>query len=397
MPLSQHDGGVNTSTSPSWLAFALNLVGGVAVGYSLIVNDTEGRPTWVLVVALVSVAAWIVRGFFALVSGAGRLAVVLSIVAALTGGLVAAPTNGVAVVPAAVGVLVVVGSVGTPVLVGFGLSLVTIALIAVGAVPFGSSVAAVLAMIGGVLLAMFAGLSRRQFRQSEAQAAELRERDLAMREEASRVAIARDLHDVLAHSLGGLVIQLDAVEALLESGDVRGAGKRVTDARGLAASGLSEARRAVAALRDPAGAPAGEPVEPDAFAASLAELLAAHRSLGAIADLTMAGEPAPLADAQAAAVQRALQEALSNARKHAPGQPIRVALDWLAPQGGQNGRVRLTVSNPLADGGHPSLGSTGGGHGLDGMRERFAALPLGGTVSAGVRGDRFVVTAEAAL
>ena len=237
--------------------------------------------------------------------------------------------------PAAVGVLAVVGSIRTPVLVGFGLSLVTIALIAVGAVPFGTSVTAVLAMIGGVLLATFAGLSRRQFRQSESQAAELRERALAMREEASRVAIARDLHDVLAHSLGGLVIQLDAVEALLESGDVREAGKRVTDARGLAASGLSEARRAVAALRDPAGAPAGVPVEPDTFAASLAELLAAHRSLGAVADLTIAGEPVPLADAQATAVQRALQQALSNARKHAPGEPIRVALDGWPPREGR--------------------------------------------------------------
>ncbi|MFF1634515.1 sensor histidine kinase [Leifsonia sp. NPDC058248] len=388
---------MNTSTSPNWLAFALNLVGGVVVGYSLIVDDTEGRPTWVLVVALVSVAAWIARGIVVLLSGAGRTAVALSVVAALAGGLVAAPTNGVAVVPAAVGVLAVVSSVGTPIVIGFGLSLVTIALIAVGAVPFGSSVAAVLAMMGGVLLAMFAGLSRRQFRQSEAQAAELREQEVALREEASRVAIARDLHDVLAHSLGGLVIQLDAVEALLESGDVGEAGRRVTDARGLAASGLSEARRAVAALRGPDGAPAGEPVSPDDFAASVAELLAAHRSLGAVADLTVAGEPVPLSDAQASALERALQEALSNARKHAPGEPIRVALDWLAPQRGQDGRVRLTVSNPLADGAHPSLGRTGGGHGLDGMRERFASLPLGGTASAGVRGDRFVVTAEAAL
>ena len=79
---------------------------------------------------------------------------------------------------------------------------------------------------------------------------------------AQRQSVARDIHDVLAHSLGGLVIQLDAVEALLESGDVDAARSRVADARALAASGLGEARRAVDALRDPDARPA-DPRPPD--------------------------------------------------------------------------------------------------------------------------------------
>lgn len=374
------------------MAFALNLVGGVVVSWSLIVNDTTGRPTWVLAVALVSTGAWIARGI-AVLFGYGTVSVALSILSALLGGLVSAPTNGVAVVPAAVGVLAVMATVAVPASIGFGLSLVTIALIAVGAVPFGTPVVAVLAMMGGVLLATFAGLSRRQFRQSEQQMALLRERDLAMREEASRIAIARDLHDVLAHSLGGLVIQLDAVEALLEARDVEAATTRVSDARALAATGLSEARRAVAALRDPAGEEG--PVEPDAFQTSVADLLAAHRSLGGSVDVTTAGEPVRLTAAQAAALQRAVQEALSNARKHAPGEPVRISIEW--PEAGQNGRVRLTVSNPLTGDGRTALAASGGHHGIDGMRERFAALPLGGSAAAGVEGDRFVVTAEAVL
>ena len=371
---------------------------------ALIKDDWSTRPTWVLVLALVSVGAWILRG---LAGALGWSAVDLGLctVAALAGGLVAAPTNGLAVIPAAVAVMSVLARTDRSVLLGFGLALITIVLVAVGAVPFGVPVLAVLSMIGGVVLATFAGLSRRQFRLSERQAALLRERELAVREEKARVEllaqrqeVARDIHDVLAHSLGGLVIQLDAVEALLETGDTGAALQRVTDARRLAADGLGEARRAVAALRDPNSGEAGaeaaaepETIAPADFAAALDDLLAAHRSLGGVADLTVTGHPSPLDRASASAVQRALQEALSNVRKHAPGEPVRAELDW------ENDRMRLTVSNPLSDGAHPELASTGGHHGLEGMRERFAALPRGGVATAGIVGDRFTVVAEARL
>ncbi|WP_431278154.1 sensor histidine kinase [Leifsonia poae] len=389
---------MNTSTPPTWLGFALNFFGGVAVAFGLIRDDLSARPTWVLVVAFIAVGAWILRGL-AGVLGLRGADLGLSVVAALAGGLVAAPTDGLAIVPAAVAVMVIISQVYRPVPVGFGVALVTTALVPIGAVPFGVGIPAVLAMMGGVVLAAFAGLSRRQFRLSEEQAAQLRERELAVREEKARVEllgerqeVARDIHDVLAHSLGGLVIQLDAAEALLEAGDTDAAQQRVTDARRLAADGLGEARRAVAALRDPNTAPtdaAIDRVDPAEFAGTLDDFLAAHRSLGGVVDLTVTGHPEPLDRAAATAVQRALQESLSNVRKHAPGEPVRAALDW------ENGRVRLTVSNPLSDGAHPELASTGGRHGLEGMRERFAALPRGGTATAGVVGDRFTVVAEA--
>lgn len=382
-------------TRPGLLALTLNLLGAAAIGWSLLRTHTGDRPVWVLVVAFVSVAAWALRAVLSF-AGWRRTALVLSLVAAVTGAFVAPATDGLAIVPAAVAVLYLIGDPERPVQLGGAVGVACAALVAVGAVPFGSPVAAVLGEMAGIVLAAFAGLSRRQFRTTEEQAALLRERDLEMREEAARVAIARDLHDVLAHSLGGLVIQLDAVDALLEAGDAAAARDRVVVARGLAADGLAEARRAVAALRDPDRTAAEATVTPADFRATLDDLVAAHRTLGGTADLHVAGEPRPLSAGQATALQRALQEALSNARKHAPGAPVDAGLDW------QTGRVLLTVSSPLlasriAAAPVSELAVSGGGHGLEGMRERFAALPLGGSVAASSADGRFTVTAEARL
>ncbi|GAA4142881.1 histidine kinase [Leifsonia shinshuensis] len=381
---------------PGLLALVLNIIGAGAVGWSLVRAHPADRPVWVLLVALFAVAAWLVRSILTF-AGARRAALVLCLLSAVTGAFVAPATDGIAIVPPAVAVLYLVGDPEWPLPLGGAVAAVSAALVAVGALPFGSPVAAVLGEMAGIVLAAFAGLSRRQFRLTEQQAVLLRERDLAMREEAARVAIARDLHDVLAHSLGGLVIQLDAVDALLEAGDAPAARERVVAARGLAADGLAEARRAVAALRDPDGSNGEAAVAHADFRATLDDLLAAHRTLGGSAALRETGEPRPLTSAQATALQRALQEALSNARKHAPGQPVDAALAW------QTERVLLTVSSPLpaSSAAVPALAaelaSSGGGHGLEGMRERFAALPLGGSVAAAARDGRFTVTAEARL
>jgi signal transduction histidine kinase len=397
---------VTRPTPPSLLAIALTLIGGLAVGYGLFTDGLVHRQPWVIVLALVSIAAWVLRAVFGRL-GLSRWDLALCIVAALAGGLAAAPTNGIAVISAALSVMVIVGQLDRPLFVGLGVALITIALVAIGAVPFGTPVLSVLSMIGGVVLGVFAGISRRQFRQAEEQLRLLRERELVVREERSRVAllgqrqdVARDIHDVLAHSLGGLVIQLDAVEALLEAGDVPSAQRRVTDARRLAADGLGEARRAVEALRDPEAVSilsADEPtIAADALEESVGDLLAAHRSLGGVVDVSVTGATRPIGSAEASALQRALQEALSNARKHAPGEAVRVGLDW------KDDRVILTVSNPVdsesrgdASSGRASLAGTGGGHGLAGMRERFEALPFGGSADARLEGDRFVLTAIA--
>jgi len=384
---------VTSSTWPGWLALTLNVVGAGFVAYSIIGSHSAQRPAWALVLGLIAVAAWVARSVCAVLD-ARRTALVLGLVSAAAGAIVTPATDGIAVVPVIVAILVLVGDLRYPLALGIAVAVGSVTLIVVGALPFDTPVVAVLSELAGVLLAVFAGLSRRQFRRSDEQAALLREREATMREEAARITLARDLHDVLAHSLGGLVIQLDAVDALLEAGETEPARRRVIEARGLAADGLADARRAVAALRDP-DAVVAAPVEPEAFAVSLADLIGAHRALGGAAALTATGSPRPLSAAQAAALRRALQEALSNARKHAPGQPVRADLAW------QDDRVTLRITNPLT--GSPTAGTgaalarSGGGHGLEGMRERFAALPLGGTATAGAEGDRFAVTAEARL
>lgn len=385
---------MTSSIWPGWLALTLNLVGAAFVGYSIVDTHSAARPVWVLVVGMLAVGAWAARSVCALV-GAGRLVLALAVVSAAAGAIVTPATNGVAVAPVVISILVLIGDLGRPLGVGIGVAVGSAVLIVAGALPFDTPVVAVLSELGGVLLAVFAGVSRRQFRRSEQQAALLRDREAAMREEASRIALARDLHDVLAHSLGGLVVQLDAVDALLEAGETGPARRRVIDARGLAADGLADARRAVAALRDPQAASTG-PSDAEALAAALDDLIRAHRSLGGTAELVVRGRARELAAPQATALQRAAQEALSNARKHAPGSPARVELDW------QDDRVTLHVSNPLPataalHGDASSLARSGGGRGLQGMRERFAALPLGGAATVGVADGRFVVTAEARL
>ncbi|MFF2053018.1 sensor histidine kinase [Leifsonia sp. NPDC058194] len=381
---------MTSSTWPGWLALTLNIVGAGFVAYSIVGSHSADRPVWVLVVGLIAVATWIARSLCAVLD-LRRTALVLALVSAATGAIVTPATDGIAVVPVIVAILALVGDLRRPLALGIVVAATSIALIVVGALPFDTPVVAVLGELAGVLLGVFAGLSRRQFRRSEQQAALLRDREAAMREENARIALARDLHDLLAHSLGGLVVQLDAVDAVLEAGDVESARRRVIDARGLAVDGLADARRAVAALRDPDSATAAAPVDPGALAADLGDLISAHRALGGEAALTVLGRPRPLSALQAAALRRALQESLSNARKHAPGQPVRAELAW------EDDRVTLHVSNPLAAGDDAPLARSGGGHGLAGMRERFAALPLGGSATAGADGDRFAVTAEARL
>jgi signal transduction histidine kinase len=380
---------VTSSTWPGWLALTLNVVGAGFVAYSIAGPHAGEQPTWALVVGLLAVAAWVARSVCAVLD-ARRSALVLALVSAAAGAIVTPATDGIAVVPVIVAILALIGDLRRPLLLGIAVAAGSVVLVVAGALPFDTPVAALLGELAGVLLAVFAGLSRRQFRRSEEQASLLRERDATMREEAARITLARDLHDVLAHSLGGLVVQLDAVDALLEAGEVDRARRRVVDARGLAADGLADARRAVAALRDPDSVVAS-PVEPEAFAVALDDLVGAHRALGGAAELTVAGAPRTLSAAQAAALRRALQEALSNARKHAPGQPVRAELAW------QDDRVTLRISNPLPAASGGALARSGGGHGLEGMRERFAALPLGGTATAGSDGERFAVTAEARL
>jgi len=214
-----------------------------------------------------------------------------------------------------------------------------------------------------------AGVSRRQYLGRTQQAEQLlaeRLRADAERDRAAALAernrVGREIHDVLAHSLGALSVQLDAADALLETGDdmlkVR---HLVQQSRELAVQGLEETRQAVHALRD-------EPVE-------LAEQLTSLSAREGV-ELTVAGQPRRLSPDAGLALYRAAQEALSNARKHAPGAMVTMSLEF-------NFSATVLV---VANGVSPSqdaasrLRSTGGGFGLQGMRERIELV--GGEVRA---------------
>jgi signal transduction histidine kinase len=196
-------------------------------------------------------------------------------------------------------------------------------------------------------------------------------------EESTR--IARDIHDVLAHTLAGLTIQLEATGALIEQGADRDAVlARVHLAHELAREGLQETRRAVGALR-------GEAVSPPA---GIEALVAEYRaSADAGAELTIDGDPARLSGRTGEAVLRVAQEALTNVRKHAPGAEVSVAVHAGEAPGDDIVLVvddRASADQPADQSGAThveGLAATGGGYGLQGMRER--AQLLGGTLSAG--------------
>ncbi|WSQ12266.1 histidine kinase [Streptomyces sp. NBC_01231] len=186
---------------------------------------------------------------------------------------------------------------------------------------------------------------------------------------AERARIAREIHDVLAHSLSAQLVHLEAARLLIERGaDREQILERVVVARGMARDGLDETRQSLSALR-------GELTPLEDF---LAQLVSTTDS----AEATIAGERRPLSAEASQAVRRVAQEALTNVRKHAPGAKVRVRLEYGEHQ------VTLVVRD---SGGSPGdLAGAGAGYGLLGMRER--AELLGGSLEAGPDEEGFVVS-----
>lgn len=179
-----------------------------------------------------------------------------------------------------------------------------------------------------------------------------------------RARIAREIHDVLGHSLSGIALQLDMADALRESGRDAEATAAIRKARAIAVDSISETRRAVHALREDT-LPLPETLR----------RLAEHATV----TFTLAGDTGPAGPETTHTMVRAAQEALTNAAKYAPGAPRDLRLAFTAE------RVALTVHNGPATVPHRSDLAGGSGVGLIGMRERAALL--GGTLRAGPAGD----------
>jgi signal transduction histidine kinase len=184
-----------------------------------------------------------------------------------------------------------------------------------------------------------------------------------------RLRIARELHDIVAHKLSIVVVHAQAAQRV---GDAARAAGLMATVEETGRSALEEMRRLLGVLRPPEEQPATSPPQPQPGLAALDELLDQVRAAGLPVTLTLSGDPVPLPDAVDLSAYRIVQEALTNALKHAGPAHATVRLHY-----GQD-RVDVTV----ADDGHGAPASVpGSGHGLTGMRER--ATLLGGALQAG--------------
>jgi signal transduction histidine kinase len=238
-----------------------------------------------------------------------------------------------------------------------------------------------------LVLGLFFGRLERGYRLQAEQSAALLANAEQLRREQSRSAtldernrIAREIHDLLAHSLGSLAVQIQAAQAVLtDQHDIDRAVELLGYARRTATEGLNETRRAVHALH------AGTPPLPEV----LANLSSDHqRRYGARVSFEVTGAPRSLSADAGLALTRTAQESLVNTAKHAPQQPVGVQLDY------HEGGTALTVVSRLtgqADG-HPALKTVNGGYGLAGMQERL--LLIDGSLQAGPDDGNWVVTAQ---
>jgi signal transduction histidine kinase len=254
---------------------------------------------------------------------------------------------------------------GRPVaaLTGIGAVLLTVVL-AVRGITWST----ITSWIGAMVVVLLVRLVRRQRDERIEHQLLLAEERARAETLAERTHLAREIHDVLAHSLSALSVQLETAAALLER-DRPGEAAVIVDKAGqLARDGLTEARQAVGTLR-------GDPIT----LPELVERLAAgyREDFAAGADLTVEGERRDLPPEAGLALFRAAQEALSNVRKHAPGGSVRMRLAYEADA------VSLDVRNGAAS--TAPISSLSSGYGLIGLCER--AELAGGTAHVGPDGD----------
>ena len=231
----------------------------------------------------------------------------------------------------------------------------------------------------GVAAFFLVATMARRLREANAEAgrliAELEETRAAQAQAAAlgeRQRLAREMHDVLAHSLSGLVLNLEGARLLADRGEADpDLAAAIGRAQRLAKTGLEEARRAIGMLRDDA-LPGPQ---------RLAELAADFESDSGVAcTFVLTGDEREIGSECRLTLYRVAQEALTNVRTHGCPERVEVLLAY-EPAG-----TRLTVEDTKpADGRPPPAGRPppggGTGYGLTGMRER--AELLGGTLTAG--------------
>lgn len=190
---------------------------------------------------------------------------------------------------------------------------------------------------------------------------------------AERHAVARDLHDTVAHAVTLMMLQATGTRMIAHK-DPDAAVTALTSIEKAGRQAMEDLRAMLHVLRQEPGSPDGPPPTLE----QLAGLVEAARSSGVDAALDTGALAAELPRPLAVTAYRTVQECLTNAARHAPGAPVRITLRTTP------GQLTITVTNgpPAAERASPTTGS---GTGLAGLRERVTTL--GGTLTAGPQSD----------
>jgi signal transduction histidine kinase len=203
------------------------------------------------------------------------------------------------------------------------------------------------------------------------------ERERAVIEERQR--IARELHDVIAHSVSVMTVQAGAVRRLLRD-DQEKEREALETVESTGRQALTEMRRLVGLLREQGTMPE---FSPQPGMGTIDSLVDGVRAAGLPVELEVEGAPRELPPGVDLAAYRVVQEALTNALKYAGPAQAWVAVSW------GDGELELTIAND----GRSDGGDSVGGQGLDGMRERVSLY--GGEIASGPReGGGYVVNAR---
>ncbi|MBD7919978.1 two-component sensor histidine kinase [Cellulomonas sp. Sa3CUA2] len=240
------------------------------------------------------------------------------------------------------------------------------------------ALSAAVVWVVSALVGTYVATRREHLRLVQERAADLeRERDTRIRAAVAdeRARLARELHDVAAHHLSGMVVQAAAVERLVAR-DPDAARAGAVWLRDQGRETLDNLRQVVGLLR---GDDATDGTAPLPGLAALGTLVAGARDLGDTVEVAEVGAGAPLPPLTDVSLYRVAQQALTNARQHAPGAPVRVRVERTP------GAVALDVVNAAPVRSARPVRGAHGGAGLAVMRERAALV--GGTLDAGPTGD----------
>jgi len=347
-------GGLHLTTHPPLAAYLLVALPALALAWR------NRAPVMVFAVAVATDAAWAAAGQ---IDGAALVPVIVALFwLALTRQRQVALVAGLA---GATAIFVTEGTLGPFGWFGGPNATMWLELLAAGA-------------LGGYVAARRQLLAAEQDR--EARARQMLEEETRRRVDAERMRIARELHDVVAHSMAMINVQATAAAVLLAE-DPAGAAAAIQAIRGASKSGLRELRAILKVLRE---------ADTDGPGAGVPDL----RDIRALADATTAAgtpvvlraymPPAPLPPPVALTAYRIVQESLTNVVRHADGATATVIIRQ------DHGDLLVEITNDSAPA--STEFAEGTGTGLAGMRERAAAL--GGTLEAGPRADGgFVVRA----